>query len=95
MADVGCLVIDDGEVLRDWTTELDALGFRTERFVPKPEGLHQALQRAYQRVRRDGAASCVLAAGMGCDCALALAGQLPVDRLALMDPAPLPGRGEF
>ena len=74
--------------------DLASHGFRTERFVPAGgPGLHAALQRAYQRIRRDDAPSGILAYGTGCDCALALAGQLPADRLALLYPLDWQGTG--
>ena len=95
--DMGCLLIGDllfePEALADWAAYLSGQGARTEAFVPGAKDLHTALQRAYQRVRRDGAVSCVMAAGTGCDCALALATQLPVDRLALINPLEWQGRG--
>ena len=46
------------------------------------------LQAALQRVRREFGGACVLAEGAGCAAALALSVQLPVDRLALIDPRP-------
>lgn len=92
MADVGCLLIDDvlngGNALADWLPALTERGVRAERFRwDGREGLYPALQRAYQRVRRDDGVSCLLAWGSGCHCALALAGQLPADRVALIDPS--------
>ena len=95
--DVGCLLIEDmlfePDSLAGWAEDLSAMGLRTERFVPGTEALYPALQRTYQRVRRDGCISAIVAAGTGCDCALALAGQLPVDRLALIHPLDWQGRG--
>ncbi len=46
-----------------------------------------ALQTLLQRVRREYGTACVLAWGAGCMAALALAEQLPVERLALVQPA--------
>ena len=89
--DMGCLLIDDPlydiHALDGLSQALRARGVRTETF--RRDGarpLYDALQRAYQRVRRDGAVSGIIAQGAGCDCALALACQLPSDRLVLVEP---------
>jgi len=95
---VGCLVIDDpnstGGVLAALTGRLQARGVTASRFdITWTEPLYTELQRAYQRVRRDDAVNCLVAGGAGCGCALALASQLPVDRLALVDPFDWRGTG--
>ena len=95
--ETGCLLID--ELLFETRglapfDEAATRGLRAERFIPNdPRNLHIALQRAYQRVRRDDAPSGILAYGTGCDCALALASQLPTDRLALLSPLDWQGGG--
>lgn len=95
--ETGCLLID--EMLFDARGlgaygDLADQGFRAERFSPDAGGdLHTALQRAYQQIRRDDAVNGILAYGTGCDCALALAGQLPADRLALLYPLDWQGGG--
>ncbi len=91
MGDLGVLLIGDGlfgpAVPEDWLDDLSKRGVRAEAFSwTEDSGLHAALQRAYQHIRRDGAVSGALAVGAGCDCALALAGQLPMDRLVLLEP---------
>lgn len=96
--DIGCLLIGDGlfepDALDGWDQYLNERGVRAEVFRwPGPADLHMSLQRAYQRVRRDGAVNAIVAAGSGCDCALALASQLPADRLALLCPADWSGNG--
>ena len=88
---VGCLVIDGllpgEERLSGLSQFLGERGVRAEDFrwdgMP---GLHRALQLAYQRVRipREMGISGIAASGMGCAAALALAVQLPVDRLLLV-----------
>ena len=87
----GCLLIDDPlydiHALDATAQALKARGIRAETF--RRDGartMYDALQRAYQRVRRDGAVSGIVAQGAGCDCALALACQLPSDRLVLLEP---------
>lgn len=93
----GCLLIGDllfePEALADWLPFLREKGLRAEAFRPGEGDLHLSLQRAYQRVRQEDGLSALLAAGSGCDCALALAGQLPADRLALVNPLDWQGRG--
>ena len=89
--DLGCLLIDDplygGGGLDDLHDLLVRQGLRTERFTRDRESpLYPALQRAYQRVRRDDDLNAIIAMGTGCDCALALSCQLPVDRLVLLEP---------
>ncbi|MBR0367340.1 MAG: hypothetical protein IJH86_02975 [Clostridia bacterium] len=89
--DAGFLLIDDPlydiRALDAAAHALKARGMRAEAF--RRDGarpLYDALQRAYQCVRRDGAVSGIIAQGAGCDCALALACQLPSDRLVLVEP---------
>lgn len=88
----GCLLIDD-PFFEDYAvgklrSALTDSGLQTEAFSDfDGNDLHGRLQRAYQRVRRDDALNALVGFGAGCDCALALAGQLPADRLVLIDPA--------
>lgn len=89
--DAGCLLIDDllfePGALKPLHAALTAGGVRAEVFAPVVGApLHEQLQRAYQRVRRDGALNAIVGHGVGCDGALALAGQLPADRLVLIEP---------
>ena len=91
VSEIGCLLIDDllpgGASLAPLEAAMVPGGFRAARFSAEPAPqLHHALQRAYQRVRRDGDVNALVGLGAGCDAALALAGQLPVDRLALLGP---------
>lgn len=85
---VGCLVIDgfaSGEdSLSGLSSFLNARGVRAAAFCPNGGRLHAELQRAYQRVRGAGDVAAIAAAGTACDAALALAGQLPADRLVLI-----------
>lgn len=98
--DIGCLLIDEGFIgggaLEPLRSALAESGVRAERFAPDgPGDLHLQLQRSYQRIRRDGAISAAVGYGVGCDCALALAGQLPADRLVLLEPLQWVGAGEL
>ena len=86
---VGCLMIDDpglGEnaLSELFSEEIEAYAFDWKaRESPLP-----ALQDLLQAARRDCGEAAILARGLGCGAALALAEQLPVERLALIDPAP-------
>ena len=88
--DIGCLVIDgllSGErMLSGLSSYLAARGVRAEDYRADRELLHLSLQLAYQRVRRPEGVTGAAAFGDGCVAALALAGQLPVDRLILVEP---------
>lgn len=89
--DMGCLLIDDPlydiRALNAASQALRAQGVRAEAFYyDGVRTLYDALQRAYQRVRRDGAVNGIVGQGAGCDCALALSCQLPSDRLMLIEP---------
>lgn len=97
--DTGCLLIDDPLYdIGGLSALADALargGLRTETFAwDRTRRLHLSLQRAYQHIRRDGAVNGIAALGAGCDCALALACQLPADRLALLEPMRWRAEGE-
>ena len=61
---------------------IEALPFR----CPEGAELWDALRIALQELRSRRAVACILARGTGCAAALALAEQLPVDRLVLMEP---------
>ena len=86
---VGCILIDEptsGENLLSGLSFPD--GIAPHAFHrPAGERPLPALQTLLQRVRREYGAACVLARGTGCMAALALAEQLPVERLALVEPA--------
>ena len=91
-AAVGCLCIDaitsgsehaSGRFIVPGSESLRAVGFVPE----NGEGLWDGLRTAYQRMRSGCGLVAVAARGTGCAAALALAEQLPVDRLALVDPA--------
>ena len=88
--DIGCLVIDglmSGErMLSGLSSFLTGRGVRAEDYTADREMLHLSLQLAYQRVRRPEGVTGAAASGDGCVAALALAGQLPVDRLVLVEP---------
>ena len=97
--DTGCLLIDDPlypiGALEDMSRMLRGRGVRTEVFEWDGTGhLHLSLQNAYQRIRRDGAISGIVGLGAGCDCALALSCQLPVDRIVLVEPMEWSAAGE-
>ncbi|MBR1820502.1 MAG: hypothetical protein IJ769_02645, partial [Clostridia bacterium] len=83
---VGCLMIDDplsGENLLSGLS-LDS-SVRVYPFRPRVgERLWDRLQSLLQRARSECGAVAILARGAGCGAALALAEQLPVDRLALV-----------
>ncbi len=91
---LGCLMIDDpvpGEHRLSGLSLPDGLRpypfqWRTGE-TPLP-----GLQALLHRARSQCGAACVLARGAGCLAALALAEQLPVERLALIRPAALTGR---
>ena len=87
-AKIGCLMIDEpmsGE------NRLSGLLFPPE-IAPFPfdwragEGCLGALQSLLQAARKRCGAAAILARGAGCGAALALAEQLPVERLALVEP---------
>ena len=89
---IGCLLIDDilnGEGgSRELAPLLKCAGVLTRVFEPVAGiPLYPSLQRAWQSVRMEDGVSSVMAWGSGCDAALALAGQLPVDRLILAGPS--------
>ncbi len=86
----GCLLIDGftpGEAsLSGLFAALERSGVATKRFASTGETLREELLRAYWDVRSPFDASSIAAVGTGCWAALALAEQLPVDRLALVFP---------
>jgi len=97
--DTGCLLIDDPlcpiGALDATARTLHENGVWTEVFRWDGNGrLYASLQKAYQRVRRDKALNGIAAMGAGCDCALALACQLPADRLVLLEPMEWRAPGE-
>ena len=86
---IGCLVIDDLigiPLLCGLSIYLEKCGAVVRNFnCRESDTIHARLQEAFQQVRKAGELACVLAAGTGCYAALALAEQLPVDRLVLLD----------
>ncbi len=86
---VGCLVIDDPRLGENALSGLFSGKVQTYPFdwaageAPLP-----SLQSLLQSARRDCGEAAILARGLGCGAALALSEQLPVERLALIDPAP-------
>ena len=90
---VGCLIIDSemsGEgTLSGLSSFLIGNGVAADAYAcVEPRRLHAELQQVYQRLRGRSERACIAAAGDGCFGALALAGQLPVDRLVLMTGEP-------
>lgn len=85
---VGCLVIDDPMSGENWLSGLSLpAGLRAYPFDwGAGEGPLAALQTLLQRARSECGAASILARGAGCAAALALAEQLPVERLALVSP---------
>ncbi|MDO4866316.1 MAG: hypothetical protein Q4C10_07130 [Clostridia bacterium] len=90
---MGCVVIDDFlsgmSRLSGLSSFLASKGMRVQ--TPKPAGageLLSALQDALQAARSGTGGASAVACGTGCGAALALAEQLPVERLALIDPRP-------
>ena len=85
---VGCILIDDpvsGEDLLSGLSLPDGLLAHPVQWRTGEKPL-EALQALLQRVRKACGAAGVLALGAGCMAALALAEQLPVERLALVEP---------
>ena len=88
---VGCLLIDDllsGEnVLSGLFSSVELSRGRVRLFdCPEGANLHEQLQRAHHAARKGRSGVAIAANGRGCDAALALAEQLPVERLALIAP---------
>lgn len=88
---VGCLVIDDplaGEgTLPGLSSFVDAARLRVAPFRWREAAeVHGALQNALHALRQACPSTVVAARGLGCGAALALAAQLPVERLALIEP---------
>lgn len=86
---VGCLVIDN---LRPGENALSGLlsacGARPFAYVWRSGApLMEELRALLHRARVECGAASILARGTGCGAALALAEQLPVERLALIEPA--------
>ena len=88
---LGCLLIDDlptGENALSGLFTCKDMPYARLRSFSRSEGekLHDALQCAHQAVRTGKEHASIVARGLGCEAALALAEQLPVDRLALISP---------
>lgn len=85
---VGCLIIDDPMSGENWLSGLSLpAGLRAYPFAWRTgEGLLSSLQTLLQRARSECGTASILARGAGCAAALALAEQLPVERLALIEP---------
>lgn len=93
---VGCLFIGDiasdgsGQEGGAWARDVPGVDVRVFHCV-QPRGLWSALQGALYEVRRERGEAAIMAVGTGCAGALALACQLPVEKLVLIEPS-LPGR---
>ena len=89
-ADVGCLLIEDTKpgtaCLSGLRAAMEAAGMAVGEFrLTCAARLHERLQEAYYEVRRRCAAPTIAALGRaGCIAALALAEQLPAERIALI-----------
>jgi len=84
---IGCLCIDSlgiGNSL--WCVDLAGIDSRPF-LQTRPEAMWDELQMALQQLHRECTACSVMGRGSGCLAALALAEQLPVDRLVLEAPA--------
>lgn len=97
--EIGCLLIEDPiinmGVMAQTARALSEGGARAGVFHwNRTQRLYPALQQAYQSIRSDGAVNALIAIGAGCDCAMALACQLPADRLVLLEPVDWQGRGD-
>ena len=90
---VGCLYIGDiaaglpdGE-LCDWSSGIPDVEMHVFRCT-QARGLWEQLQFALQAAQAGSRVCSVMAVGTGCAAALALACQLPVERIVLVDPVP-------
>ena len=86
---IGCLLVDDAMPgtanLSGLCALLERRGVRARRFdASAGRDLHGRLQEAYYQARKGCAGQGIVARGAGCWAALALAEQLPVDRLILI-----------
>ena len=90
-AQAGCLVIDDamsGTAKPSGHCGLKKTGILVRGFVPKANtNVWEELREAYYQLRRRSEVYTIAARGTGCWLALALAEQLPVNRLMLVSPA--------
>ena len=90
---VSCLYIGDiaagipGGGSCDWLSGIPDVEMHVFRWT-QARGLWEQLQFALQDVRANSRVSAVMAVGTGCAAALALACQLPVERVVLVDPVP-------
>jgi len=88
---VGCLFIGDalgrkGNDGLTWAHDIPGVELRAFRCADA-RGLWDRLQCALQALRAERGICPIMAVGTGCAAALALACQLPVDKLVLIDPA--------
>ena len=91
VATTGCLLIDDfspGSPALSRLSVYRALpGVQTSAFdAGRADRVWERLQADFQAVRANCGAAAALGIGTGCVAALALAAQLPMDRLVLIDP---------
>ena len=89
-AAAGCLLIDEAKpgtaILSGLCASFQGLGMPAGLFcLDDGKNLHERLQTAYYEVRRRCAVPTIVARGQACWAALALAVQLPAERLALLD----------
>lgn len=88
---VGCLFIGDalgrkGNAGPSWARDIPGVELRAFRCADA-RGLWDRLQCALQALRSERGFCPIMAVGTGCAAALALACQLPVEKLVLIDPA--------
>lgn len=89
---IGCLMINEltseERQLSGLSVFLGKKGIYSRHFnIGEDRRIHAQLQSAYQKVCANSKERCIIGAGTGSIGALALAAQLPVDRLILMDEA--------
>ena len=90
---VGCLYIGDIAAglsdgpPRDWSSGIPDVEMHVFRYT-QARGMWEQLQSDLQAARAGSRVCAVMAVGTGCAAALALACQLPVERVVLVDPVP-------
>lgn len=97
---IGCLMINEltseERQLSGLSVFLGKKGIYSRHFnIMEGKKIHSQLQLAYQKVCANSRERCIIGAGTGCIGALALAAQLPVDRLVLMDEVSSKEEGEM
>jgi len=87
---IGCLMIEDlssgGQKLSGLSVFLEKMGVHTELFRwDGREDIHVRLQNAFFQVRSENSKACIAACGAGILGAVALAVQLPVERMVFIE----------